>query len=192
MTNIDTAWEKTKRKDFLREERQITHPIRKLILEHAVKDTVVDVGCASCIDYPMWRDAKYKYIGVDFTKKFLEYAHQLYPGIKTVNSDASDISLPDGCCNTSYCKDLLEHLPPEKYIPVIDEMWRISKNVMMIGFYIAPKNKPTEYNIVKGLHYKNHYNKQEIIEKLESLNPSKVEIIENIGYNNSALYVVKH
>lgn len=187
----ETAWERTKRQDFLRVERQLNHPIRKLILENAMGNTVGDFGCASCIDYPMWRDAGYDYLGIDITAKFLNYAKKLYPEICLLHKDASDTGLRDHCFDTSYCKDLLEHLPPRKYVSVLNEMWRLTSKVMMIVFYISPKDKPTKYDVVKNLHYKNRYNKQEILNAIEGLNPKSVKVYEGIGYNNSALYVVK-
>lgn len=191
MSNIDTAWDRTKKYDFLRVERQFNHPIRKLILENAIGNTVGDFGCASCIDYPRWKEAGFKYTGIDFTEKFLNYAKKLYPEIRLLHRDASDTGLRDRCFDTSFCKDLLEHLPPRKYVSVLNEMWRLTSKVMMVAFYFSPKDKPTRYELVKNLHYKNRYNKQEILDAINRLNPKSVEVYENIGYNNSALYVMK-
>lgn len=191
MSNIDDAWERNKPRDFLRADRQLNHPIRGMILEHAEGKTVGDFGCASCIDYPMWIKHGYDYTGIDFTEKFLDYAKSLYPEIKLIKSDIINTGLPDEAFSTSYCKDIFEHQPPEKYIQVLDEMWRLASKVMIIAFYIAPKDKPTHYELVNGIHYKNHYNKDEILDALLSYKPISVEIHEHIGYNNSTLYVVK-
>lgn len=191
MSNLDSAWQRTKGINFLREEKQISHPVRRMMLDNAVGGTVVDFGCASCIDYPMWRDAGYDYTGIDFTDKFLEYARRLYPRIKLIHSDVANVNLPDESFHTGYCKDLLEHQPPGKYVSVLEEMWRLTGCVMMVAFYISPKDKPTMYNLVKGIHYKNRYNKQEMVDAINKLKPWSLNIVENIGYNNSALYVVK-
>lgn len=190
MINIDTAWEKTKSKDFLREERQINHPIRKMIRDNAMGKSVGDFGCASCIDYPMWLDAHYDYTGIDFTDKFLEHAKSLYSAIRLIKSDIVNTGLPDECFGTTYCKDILEHQPPEKYRDVLKEMWRLTEKVMIVAFYIAPTDKQTRYELVKNIHYKNHYNKQEMINAFIELTGKSPVITEKIGYNNSALYVV--
>ena len=139
----------------------------------------------------MWRDAGYDYTGLDFTDKFLSYGRKLYPHIKQVVADASKTSLSGNSYDTVYAKDLLEHLPPEKYKGVLAEMWRLAGKVMMVAFYIAPRDKPTRYELVKNLHYKNRYNKQEVLNEINALKPRSVEVYEHIGYNNSALYVVK-
>ena len=163
------------------------------MLKHARGVTVGDFGCASCIDYPMWVKNGYVYTGIDFTEKFIKYAEEQYHNIKIVNRDVSDTGLRDECFDTSYCKDLLEHQQPEKYLDILSEMWRLTKQVMMIGFYIAPTERQTEYRFVSDLFYKNHYNKQEVLNKLHLFNPESIKIIESIGYNSSALYVVmKH
>lgn len=191
MSEIESAWEKTKSKDFLREERQINHPIRKMIRDNAAGKSVGDFGCASCIDYPMWVNAHYDYTGIDFTEKFLEHAKSLHPNIKLIKSDIINVNLPEKHFDTSYCKDIFEHQPPDKYREVLREMWRLTNKALMVAFYIAPTDKPTRYELVKGIHYKNHYNKQEIINAFQDITGLTPEITEKIGYNNSALYVVK-
>lgn len=191
MTRIEDAWERSKGVDFLREERQINHPIRKMMVERGVGKTVLDGGCASCISYPFWKAAGFKYTGIDFTPKFLKRARELYPGIDVIGGDLNDIPFGDKYFNTTVNKDIWEHLPPEKYMAVCNEMWRVTENRMMVAFYIAPTDKPTKYELVDNLHYKNHYNKGEVMSLLFSLEDARItDIIEDIGYNHSALYVV--
>jgi len=189
--SIENAWERTKGENFLRTVEQINHPIRRMIVKRGIGKTVLDVGCASCIDYPDWRDAGFDYTGLDFTKKFMGRARELHPEIQLTTADASEIPLPDKSIDTVYCKDLLEHLPPEKYIAVIREMWRVTKSRMIIAFYITPREMPTRYVLADNLHYRNEYSKNDAMAVLNSLEGAKVtEVIEGIGFNNSALYVV--
>jgi ubiquinone/menaquinone biosynthesis C-methylase UbiE len=191
MVEIESAWQRDKGKDFLRSERQFKHPVRRMFLEYAEGETVADFGCASCIDYPMWRDNNYKYTGIDFTQKFLDYAKQLYPSINLLRRDISDTGLKDKSFDTTYCKDGLEHQPRDKYKDILFEMWRLTTRVLMVAFFIAPTDKPTTYTVIKNLYYKNHYNKDEVIQTFINVTGNKPLIIENIGYNNTALYIVR-
>lgn len=185
----ESEWQRSKGREFLREERQIRHLIRKLIVQNARGGTVLDVGCASCIDYPYWNQAGVHYTGLDLTPKFLEYAESLYPGIELVEADAADIPIIDGGVCTSYCKDVLEHLPPERVKSVMSEMWRVCSQRMMIAFYIPPTNDPEEIRFEKG-HYFNRYNRGQVEGLIRGMRGFKsLEVIENVGYNNSALYI---
>jgi hypothetical protein len=70
-------------------------------------------------------------------------------------------------------------------------MWRLTTRVLMVAFFIAPTDKPTTYTVIKNLYYKNHYNKDEVIQTFINVTGNKPLIIENIGYNNTALYIVR-
>ncbi len=191
MVSIEDAWQRTKGKNFLRNEEQLNHPIRKMMVERGVGKTVLDVGSATCVDYPAWTAAGFNYTGLDFTPKFLDAARELYPGISLIQADASKIPLEDNSMDTGAMKDVLEHLPPEKYIAVVKEMWRVANKRMIIAFYIAPINAPTKYVLIDNLHYKNRYNEAEILTLFRELPGSKIsEIVKGIGFNNSSLYVV--
>jgi len=191
MSKIDTAWERTKSKDFLRIPRQLNHPIRERIVEETVGNSVLDVGCASAIQYPFYKDSGIEYTGVDFTQKFLNYAWELYGDIDLVYADASDIPRHDRCFSTVFCKDLLEHLPPDKYKEVLSEMWRLTDKRMMIALYIKPWGKSTEYLFVKNIHYKNTYDRLELMLYVSHLEGFKeCNIISDIGFNNSELWIV--
>lgn len=191
MTEIETAWERSKGTEFLREERQVNHPIRKLIVERGVGNTVLDGGCATSVDYPLWKEAGFKYTGIDFTPKFLKRARELYPEINVIGGNLEAIPFGDRCFDSTYLKDIIEHLSPEKYRQVIPELWRVTGNRMMIAFYIAPTDKPTKYELIDNLHYKNHYNKGDILNLLACLDDARIiDMIEEIGYNHSALYIV--
>jgi len=191
MTEIETAWERSKEDYFLRTPEQMNHPVRKMIVERGIGENVLDCGCASCIDYPLWKARGFKYTGLDFTTRFLRYAESLYPEINVVGGDLNNIPYGDRQFNTCYFKDIWEHLPPEKYVAVCNEVWRVTGNRMMVAFYIAPTEKQTKYELVNDLHYKNHYNKQDVMVLLNSLDDARItDIIEGIGFNRSALYVV--
>jgi len=191
MTEMESAWERKMESYFLRTPKQINHPIRKMIIERGMGKTVLDGGCASCIDYPLWKERGFKYTGLDFTPRFLKYAKELYPEINVVGGDLANIPFGNKSFHTSVNKDIWEHQPPEKYIAVCNEVWRVTENRMMIAFYLAPWDEPTKYELVDDLFYKNHYNKQDVMVLLNSLDDARItDIIEEIGFNHSALYVV--
>lgn len=188
---IETAWEKKKGLTFLREERQLKHPIRQMLVARGIGNTVIDFGCATAIDAPLWKSAGFKYTGLDFTPKFLKEAKRRNPESTFIEADAADTYIMDGSYDVSFCKDLMEHLPRDKWRSVMREMWRVSNRRMMVAFFIAPTDKPTSYVLGEGPHWTNHYNKGEVSLLLMSLpNARLVEVIENIGFNHSALYVV--
>ena len=189
---IEMAWENRNWVDFLRYDEQINHPIREMIASHGLGGSVIDTGCGTCIDYPLWHARGFAYTGLDFTPSFLNDAKILYPGINTVLADAADTGLPDRGFNTVFCKDLLEHLPPGRCEVVVWEMWRITDKRMMLGFFLAPTDALTEYGMVEtGPHWMNCYNKADFIELLKRLPSANLtEIIEDIGYNHSALYII--
>lgn len=189
----DTAWERRKSKKFLEFEGQMKHPIRKMIVEKTVEvgKTVLDIGCATCNDYPLFLEKGIKYYGRDITPKFVRRAKKRFPDVDVKEGDVLNIRFGNNEIDVVYCKDLLEHLPPKMYVDAINEMWRVARHRIMIGFFIAPGVEETKYRVLKNMHWNSKYGKDEILVAIAHLKEVKnVEIIENIGPNNSALYVV--
>lgn len=174
---------------------QINHLIRKRIVQETAKigQSALDVGCATCIDYPLFKTAGIKYTGVDITEKFIEHAKKLHPGVDAKYGDAFKLPFQDSSYDSVYCKDLLEHLPPDEYKKVITEMRRVTKKLLMIAFYIPPKDKPTHYDFVASSgYYQNQYNKKEILDFLKGLvGFNGIRIVEDVGFNHSALYMIE-
>jgi len=166
--------------DFLRSKQELEHPSRKRIFEEVSKvgDSVLDVGCGSCVDYPRFKKAGIRYTGIDITEKFIKWAKELYPGIDARVGTAYGLPFPDGSYDSAYCKDLLEHLPPDGYKQALNEMWRVTRKLMMIAFYLPTNNRPTEYNLTIMGCYEQSYNAQEIanfIMGLKNFNGLKIE-----------------
>lgn len=188
----ETAWQRKKGKKFLEFDEQINHPIRKLIVEKTVEvgETVLDMACGTCNDYLLFKETPVKYYGRDFTPKFVRRGKQRFPEADVELGDVFDIPFEDNTIDVVYCKDLLEHLPPKKYVAAIKEMWRVTGKRMMIAFFLAPHIGETKYRVIRKLHWNNQYSKKDIIRALVLKNIKKIDITENIGQNNSALYVV--
>lgn len=185
-------WEKCANIDHLRGSNLREQPIRQKIVEEVsrVGHSVLDVGCATCIDYPLFKEAGIHYTGVDITKKFINRAKEINPSVDARVGDAFDLQFSDGSYDIVYCKSLLEHLPPKGYERVIKEMWRVAGKQMMIAFYIPPTDSPTVYEIAEGGFYKNVYNKQEIASFIADLEGVyELKTIE--GISGHSLYVVR-
>lgn len=187
----ESAWERGKKPHFLRKEKQLTHPVRGLIVENAKGRKVLDCGCASCIDYPLWIKQGIQYVGVDITRKFLDHAKKLYPDIIVYQCNVANMPFGDKSFPTVYAKDLLEHLPPGVYTSILSEMWRVTEKRMMMAFYIAPWNNLMKVNLIKNHYYEIRYNKKELLDFLYKLPGMKgIQVIKNIGDNNTSLFIV--
>jgi ubiquinone/menaquinone biosynthesis C-methylase UbiE len=191
LRNWRNGW-KSKSKKFLEYNGQLHHPIREIIAKKTAEagKSVLDVGCATCNDYPYHMKYGTQYQGRDITQRFIDRAKNRFPEIDVDYGDVLNLSFPDGSIDVVYCKDLLEHLPPKRYVKAIREMWRVAGKRVMLGFFISPQKGKTEYTTLKNRHWNIKYGKKDIMKVINALKPKKVHIIENIGYNKSALYVV--
>lgn len=177
-------------------ERQSIHPVRFLVLGETVSiraGNVLDCACGPGIDYTFFKNTSTRYTGIDITPRFVEKARKDYPGIDIRLMDSVKMSLEDESYDVVYCKDLLEHQFPDDAQATIKEMWRVAKKRMMIVFFRVPTDEPAEIKrtqMGEGYFF-NRYNKQVILKLIKSLpNFQYIRIIENIGDNHSALYVV--
>ena len=187
------VWARRLSPKFLEYKLQKEHPIRRLVAAKAnqIGKNVLDVGCASCIDYPLHKETGIKYEGLDPTQKFLDRAKKLYPGINVKLGNVLNMPYDDGVFDVVYCKDLFEHLPPEKYRRAMAEMWRVASKLVMVAFFVSPKPIETRYELKRTGHWLNHYCKPELIDFFNTLSGfGHLNVTENIGYNNSALYEV--
>ena len=191
-------WTRTRRKTFLRFKRQEEHLVRRRAVQIAVRlgKSVIDVGCASCIDYPLFKQVGVSYVGIDFTPQFIAYAKRRHPEIEAQVADAVSIPYPEHSFDVAYCKDLLEHQPPEQWKTVLDEMWRVARRAVIITFFIAPDESPIKYERKKledEIYWDNKYNATEIHNYFQEKDGfKKLEIIENVGVSplgNYAIYV---
>lgn len=178
-------------------------PIRVRIRDEAKQNgnSVLDVGCATCIDYPLYREAGLRYVGVDLTYKLLAGALKHTPDVPVVQGDGKKLPFQNMSFDSVYCKDMLVHLPPDAYKKVLEEMWRVTKKVMMIGFFGRGVDilKECKYSITEikpevGYNHAFHwsyYTKTAILDVLNSLpgfDCLKTEQVKFEGYPNSPDY----
>lgn len=166
-------------------------PVRKIIVEEALKsgDTVLDGGCATCIDYELFKDTEIKYTGVDITDKFLDYAKQLYPEIDVRHASIINLPFLDESYDTVYFKSIIEHIHPDEWRAAITEGWRVAKHKFMLCFVLKPWDAPAEYKQTKELFWNNHLNRQELYDHLKSIGVGKITYHKDIGRHD--LYIME-
>lgn len=167
-------------------------PVRKVIVEEALKsgDKVLDMGCATCIDYELFKDTDIHYTGIDITEKYLQTARELHPEIDVRQMNVIKTTFRDGEYPTTYMKSLVEHLHPDEWKDAVREGWRIARSKFMLCFVLLPNDGPSIYKRHPKGFYNNHVSKQELIELIESLPGFKsLEIREGIGRHD--LYIVE-
>ena len=141
--------------------------------------TIFDVGCGLCIidatlmeKFPSYN---YYYKGSEVTKKWIRIAKKNNCNI--VFGNAYDIKEPDESYDVVLSLDVLNHLRDFK--KPIAEMIRVSKKEVFISFFKEFKSpseieyKYEEHNLI--YHY---FNKQEIIDYLDTFSNIKYEFVD--------------
>ena len=199
-----TWWEKhADPETFLQEQSPRTWHVRKIVyamMKNILKrgDTVLDVGCGAAVDYEPIRDMGFDWSGVDMTESFVRHVLKKYDGTaKIYHRDASQpLRLKRQRFTLTYAKHLFEHLPPDQWKKIVKEMWRMSAHYMLLAFFHPPDSHPTDYHIVTEKEnkltygvYSNHYNKEEWVEFLQSLNSAyKISVKESVIYKKQWKY----
>lgn len=135
------------REKYLKEPNPQYHEITEIISK--IGGTALDIGCASCIMYPLLKNKGIDYTGMDITEKFLEHARKLHPELKTCKGSILDIPFPPQSFDTVFCKSLMLHLNPKDMPLAISEMMRIASRYAIIGFRRTP-----EKNLSQLVRYK--------------------------------------
>lgn len=196
LTLPEKWWEVTNPRvvgNFMRGIDPHQQPIRCRIRDESLKvgNSVLDVGCATCIDYPLFHEAGAYYVGVDFTRRFLIASSKYALDVPVVQGDARKLPFKNEAFNSVYCKDLLVHLPPKAYEQVLKEMWRVTRKLVMIGFFGHSVDVATDLKYLisePGTHgpvHWSYYPKAEIIRVVSSLprfNDLKTERTKFEGY----------
>ncbi len=134
---------------------------------------ILDIPCGLCTEYYGFKkdDCQIEYFGMDVTPKLVQRALKL--GINVKEANIESIPSENSSFDCSYARHILEHLP--YYQKAISELIRVSKNEVIIIFFIKSTKKNDHIDLSKvdnSLLYHNHYN----IEKIEKfiLSNSKV------------------
>ena len=90
--------------------------------------SVLDVGCGICLDYPRLRHLEY--YALDVARKFLDEAKR-HHALMAINASALQLPLATDGVDTVYCKDLLVHMPPDCWKPLLAEMFRVARRLVL-------------------------------------------------------------
>lgn len=187
-------------KNFMRGIDPHQQPVRIRIRDEAVATgkSVLDVGCATCIDYPLYQEIGFRYVGVDLTFKLLLGALENDPTVPVVRGDGKKLPFKNESFDSVYAKDMLVHLPPGDYAKVLADMWRVAKKCLMIGFFgssvdyrkecdykVSAINPKVGYNYAS---YWSYYTKEAIKNVFNSLpdfDHLEIDHVKFEGYPNS-------
>ena len=175
-------WEEQTDLDFMRDDPdEVNHPIRvrmgneaERVYGNAVKDStvkVLDVGCGTAIDYPRLRALGFEYWAVEPIPKFIDRARELYPELHLFIHQARvwDIPFVDNHFDVTWCKGVVQHLPPGTYPEALDELWRVTKTLLMVSTNRVFLSSAGITHREKGDPYDNHYNFKEFLGHVRSL-----------------------
>lgn len=185
-------WEEHADEDFMREDPdEANHPIRIRMFKEAEKvkkimleltpahrrghpdyyPIVMDVGCGTCIDYPRFKDNGYTYIGIEPIPKFIHRAMELYSDIRVEQMRIWNIGYEYRMADITWCKGVVQHLPPGTYPEALEELWRVTDKLMMISTnrLFWKGDRPNVCHREKGGPYDNHYNFKEFHDELLAL-----------------------
>jgi uncharacterized protein YbaR (Trm112 family)/ubiquinone/menaquinone biosynthesis C-methylase UbiE len=175
-------------------------PIRTRIRDEAVATgkSVLDVGCATCIDYPLYQEIGFRYVGIDITYKLLEGALKNTPDVTVVRGDGKKLPFKNEAFDSVFAKDMMVHLPPDAYKQVLTEMSRVTKKALMIGFFgnAVDTNKECVYGLnpvnpavgYKYPHWWSYYTKDAILDtlsKLQDFDRLEIDHVKFEGHENS-------
>lgn len=155
-------------------------PVRRIIQKEGVEvDSVLDVGCASCIDYEYFKGTGVRYAGVDITEKYVEYAKETYPEIDVRTGNVvKGVPFGDNAFDMVYLKSVVEHLHPDEWKTAVSEIWRIAKKKILLVFFIPPRNEEPEYIYKEDGFWNNRLDKRELVLYIKNLE----------GYDGYKLY----
>lgn len=131
--------------------------------------SVLDIGCTSGYYYEIldyYYPNKFKYIGCDYNIESINLAKQYYPNIDFKTEDITKLNFADKSFDITFLSGVIEHVP--NYNKGLDELCRITKKYIILHRLWLSDN---ETICRKGTQYfvpviRNHYNKNEFIDKL--------------------------
>lgn len=179
-------WEREAEADFLRWPGAENQPRRVRMCNEAAKvgGSVLEVGCATGIDYPRLKRLGLKYTGIDVTSKFISRAKELYPEIDVRVANVLDLPFADDSFDVVYANDVVQHLDPKEYPKALREMWRVAQKLLLVSTSrqfifgngeIIPKMGTSASSAVNGP-YMNHYNFDRFLAYLQDLPDSNVAV----------------
>ncbi|MFN3531096.1 MAG: methyltransferase domain-containing protein [Candidatus Brocadia sp.] len=128
------------------------------------KIRLLEIGFGSGIDYKMLDRAgildksAIDYYGVDVTKKFVEYAHQYLPKMKSFLIDGYHLPFDDKYFDVVYLRHVLEH--QIHYRPLLSEVFRVCRGEVFINFFIELSDSESDEIRFDGNWFHNTYSRK--------------------------------
>ena len=88
--------------------------------------TVLDVGCGYGYGAELLK--KFDYTGVDYYNKAIEKAQKKYPKSKFLQMEIPPLKFFDNTFDNVVCLEVIEHVPEEKGMEMLKEIYRVLKN----------------------------------------------------------------
>jgi hypothetical protein len=103
------------------------------------KLSVLEPACGSANDY-RFLDAcglgcRLDYTGLDICRMNVENARALYPAVRFDIGNVFEIKAPNRSYDLCFVHDLLEHLSPEGLNKAVEEMCRVTRRALCVGFF---------------------------------------------------------
>jgi SAM-dependent methyltransferase len=108
--------------------------LQKVVAEASVS-CVLDFGCGTCEDYNAMRAMDLVYTGVDVTPMMLARAREKYPEIHVSADDIFASRQETGAHPLVVNNAVLPHLPAELIPQAVQELWRITRKVLVIRLF---------------------------------------------------------
>ncbi|RIL09533.1 MAG: hypothetical protein DCC75_06285 [Proteobacteria bacterium] len=123
--------------------------------------TVLDAGCNTGVEgYRLFeRGFSGSYTGIDSNAKALSFALENLSGRRAsfMLADLGNIPLPDRCAEIVLNKDVIEHC--EYYHSVLAELARLTRNYLVLSFFIQMSDEPDSIEKHPDGYYLNRYNR---------------------------------
>ncbi|MDY6934501.1 MAG: class I SAM-dependent methyltransferase [Spirochaetota bacterium] len=196
---VDRIWgEKLRNEDWEKD------PTYKLIAEKCVKNgtNILDIGSGGGVQYRAIKEYadRISYTGLDITPRHIEFSRKMFPEARFELGDAANLPFNDKEFDVSIIRHVIEHHPKDKAEKILAESLRVSKNCVLILFFIPPIEMQEDIIIKrkKSGFFLNTYNRDFIINtiKMNVKNPKiNQEMIfkteSSPALSDQELYIIK-
>lgn len=109
--------------------------------------TFLDAGCGACPEYYGLKEAfpEAEYTGLDVTPKLVKFNQE--KGINCVHGSLEDIPFDEDTFDVSLSRHVVEHM--SQIEKPLDELIRVTKNMVIMCFFIDPLENTTFNHIIK-------------------------------------------
>ncbi len=115
-------------KDFSGKREKIWEEMLFLFDDLKEGERVLDLGCGNGRWFPVFREKKVEYFGVDFSKKLVQIAKEKFPESNFLVADALNLPFPENFFDKIYSIAVLHHIPSEIFrIKFLKEAKRVLK-----------------------------------------------------------------